>query len=544
MKLRFISALLLISISLCGYGQQVPAGYLRKGLREGRDLIAQRADTYAEMLTMKNPGIPKQFVVETDEVSGQTNVVYYWDGFELHGSVAPAINASQINTALGYTAADNTAVLNLKKLPVDSKIVYIGDSITQHGFTANGTNYFYQGAGYPTHANIAAGHKYYYPIGGNKGVSGERTDQVIARLGAILAMRPKMAVVLLGSNDTGQSVSEAVIENNLNIIYKALLSIGCKVIAITIPPRYAPSDLLSTANEATRANVNAWILANKDLTGTVNAETILTSASYFADGLHPNAQGSYLLGKSVGQLLAAEIEDVSASYQISPEGVNNYSLAGGTTLASSFSTQQFTGGATLTPSKSVVNGQNQQLFTISGNYTGNGKGFNVVQDYVTSFYQQGDIIEGILDIEILSPMVNINAIRPKITVHTAGYATQLGYTEGYYPDAAVLSYYPVGRYTIKTPPMQLNGGVPAIVVTTFGVSFVDASTTLPVSAQFKIHRIGSRKVPTSQELDLYLNKFPQPSSLPVYSDNASAAAGNVAIGAYYRTPTGVIMTRY
>jgi len=425
-------------------------------------------------------------------VNASFNIAQFPNSSLLDNSIT---TAGQINTALGYTAADNTSVVNLKKLPVDSRIVYIGDSITAHGFGTSGGGFYYYGDGYPTNANILSGHRFFQPVGGNKGVSGENSTQILSRLGAILELKPKVAVVLIGTNDVSQSVTELTIKNNIGTIYKALNAIGCKVIAITIPNRYAPIALLSTGNETIRTNVNTWIKSNTDLAGVVDAEPILNNASLFADGLHPNTQGDFLLGQSVASVLNTLVDNsISAGYQISPESVSNYALSGGSTLATGWSNQVFLGGATLTPTKTTANGAEQQVLTVSGTYTGNGNGFNFKQDYTTTYYKEGDIIEGILDVEITAPFVNVNSVAPSIQVYSASYAATLANSVGYYPTATDDMFYPIGRYTIKSPPVLITGGTPAIVTTGVSVLFKNAASSTAISGQIKIYRIGSRKV--------------------------------------------------
>ncbi len=381
------------------------------------------------------------------------------------------------------------------KIPVDSRIVYVGDSITAHQFTVSGGQYFYMTSGYASWANILSGHKFYQPIGGNKGVAGERTDQIIARLGAILALRPKVTVMLLGTNDTSQSIPEATIKRNLNIIYKALRSIGSKVVAITIPDRFAPTALLSSANETIRQNVNSWILSNPDVISVDSS--MLNDASYFSDGLHTNAAGAYLLGTAVAEKLNTLVEDTNVGYQIDPEAVNNYLLAGGTNNATSWSTQSGSaGGATVATSKVVEDGENKQLLTISGSYTGNLREAGLKQTYSNhTYFQSGDTVEGIIEFEVLEPLVNIKEFKLMLVIFSASWANILAGTNGLSGSVDQSLTIEPGRYVMKTPAIVVgDAAVPAITETTILAGFVDAAASQPVNAKIKIHRIGSRKV--------------------------------------------------
>lgn len=403
---------------------------------------------------------------------------------------------SIMSDSQAFTVASTGASTSL--LPIDSRIVYVGDSITAHQI--NATQKFYFGDAFPTWAQLHSGHKLFQPIGGNLGVAGETTTQILSRFAAVVALNPKVIVLLAGTNDVTQSVAEATIKNNLKTMYREGKHIGAKIIAITIPPRFAPAAALSSANETIRQNVNAWIKTVPEIDAVVDCEAALSSAMYFADGLHPNTLGDSILGALVAEKINSLTTSVPANlvntgYQVNPRAVNNPLLIGGATAATNWNTQNYLGGATLTLSKEVVNGEDKQIITLSGNYTGNGMGFQFKQDFNSSGgYVAGDILEGIIDFEVLEPLTNIIGIAPEFTVYTASFGSTLADAYGYYPTSTDVMPLPVGRYVIKTPPRTIAAGTPAIITNLIKFYFKDAAASTPIAGKIRLHRIGTRKV--------------------------------------------------
>lgn len=390
---------------------------------------------------------------------------------------------------------------------IDSKIIYLGDSITQHGFNLLSGGYYYVNNGFSVFANILSGSKLYQPINGNQGISGDRTDQMIARMGKILNLRPNVIVIEAGTNDFSQSVPLATVIANYTTIINAFKSINATILALTVFPRYSPTAPLSTADEANRQLFNAWLLSNPDIRYVVNAESILTSGSLYEDGLHPTTQGAFLIGQDLAVGLSSLTGSASAAFQINPEAVGGYNLSGtGGSLAGATGVVATgwtikgngggndAGGATAVGSISSNNALNQQVITLSGTYSGTSKSVLFTQDFTTSYYAVNDVIECILDIEILSPFVNISSLRPHLQVWTTGFGASLAFAEGFYPISGEVMPLPTGRYIIKSPPIQIVGGTPAIVTTSCVIGLNDTGSSLPVSGQFRINILGTRKI--------------------------------------------------
>lgn len=74
---------------------------------------------------------------------------------------------------------------------------------------------------------------------GNFGVDGDRSDQVLLRLGAVIDFRPARLFLLIGTNDLGCSVEEGVIVDNVGRILRQLRQAlpDCQLCLQTVLPR-------------------------------------------------------------------------------------------------------------------------------------------------------------------------------------------------------------------------------------------------------------------------------------------------------------------
>lgn len=140
----------------------------------------------------------------------------------------------------------------------------------------------------------------------NKGVNGNRTDQMLARINPdVLALYPGYCTVDGGSNDCVQDRSAASIEANLLAIYTTLLGAGIIPIPLTIFP-FGSSAVYTPARDAVRLAANAWIMASglpatniDPLIGQGSGPVILNPAYDSGDGVHPNQAGYDVVGDGV-----------------------------------------------------------------------------------------------------------------------------------------------------------------------------------------------------------------------------------------------------
>jgi lysophospholipase L1-like esterase len=144
----------------------------------------------------------------------------------------------------------------------------------------------------------------------NKGVNGERTDEIFRRIAAdVIAEKPHMAIVLAGVNDIYQGRPAGLVTSNLKSIYDKLRRNGIQVLACTI----LPYNSMSADARNRMKEVNDWIekyardynLGFCDLFHvTENPKKPWTLAST-ADGLHPDINGH----KRMAEALTATIEE-------------------------------------------------------------------------------------------------------------------------------------------------------------------------------------------------------------------------------------------
>lgn len=131
----------------------------------------------------------------------------------------------------------------------------------------------------------------------NRGVNGERTDQIRARFDRdVVSAKPALVVVIAGVNDVyqGRPVDAAVA--NLRWMYDRARQAGIRVVAGTI----LPYDTATPEQNARMHQVNAWIrqqaesdrtLGFADTRSAVAAPEKPDTLSATADHLHPSPAG-------------------------------------------------------------------------------------------------------------------------------------------------------------------------------------------------------------------------------------------------------------
>lgn len=199
------------------------------------------------------------------------------------------------------------------KLSLGARIAALGDSIIQYGTTTNGT--------YSTIRHTVAGEIVWVHArnprfridvwpdsaapgglfsGYNRGIAGQTSAQIAARVGDVVAMKPDACVVAAGVNDTTYDASTLA---NIRAICTALRAAGIRIILCTIRPWTAsrPSsgdtqarrDTFGSANAAIRALAVEFGATLCDLAAAygVPGEFAYVDSSLLYDGLHPNAKG-------------------------------------------------------------------------------------------------------------------------------------------------------------------------------------------------------------------------------------------------------------
>jgi lysophospholipase L1-like esterase len=131
----------------------------------------------------------------------------------------------------------------------------------------------------------------------NRGVNGERSDQIRARYHRDVAdVRPDVVIIIAGVNDIYQGRSAEVVQSQLEAMYAEARAAGLPVVAGTIVPYNSAS-----ADENRRMRmVNDWIRSYAtshpgivfcDTRAAVAAPGVPDRLVSSPDGLHPSPEG-------------------------------------------------------------------------------------------------------------------------------------------------------------------------------------------------------------------------------------------------------------
>ena len=135
----------------------------------------------------------------------------------------------------------------------------------------------------------------------NRGVNGERTDQIFKRFDRdVLALKPRAVIVLAGVNDLFQGVSAEGIRMNLRATYQRATQAQIKVVACTI----LPYNTSTSKVKARMQEVNEWIHAYTkeqglgfcDLYAAVNDPRRPGKLVSSDDDIHPDVEGYKKIG--------------------------------------------------------------------------------------------------------------------------------------------------------------------------------------------------------------------------------------------------------
>lgn len=402
---------------------------------------------------------------------------------------------------VGKIAANYYAPLTATRLKPNATVGYIGDSHFAYGIDTG--NPYFDTWGETTWFNFYTGGRFYQPSGYNKGVAGNTTTQMVARLGAALADRPDLVLVEGGGNDISAGATAATIQTNLQTIVNAYQAAGSKVIIRTIYPRFSPN-AFTGPQETIRTTVNAFILtlASANVQVVDATGVVTTSASYQSDGIHLTSQGA----NTVGALWAAKantlIDQSSLAdyYNADNSFTTNLALTGtggsvgggatGTVANNWTLAAGNAGGATAAGSKTTTNNLNQQVITLGGTKTGTNRNVALYNTTATTAIQQGDVTESVFDFEVTTALQNVSSFSVNTTYDGAsGY---LADSYGMYAIDGLAQNLPVGRYQLRGFPFVAPAGVTQ-VETNVIIQLADG-TSLPVSGVIKIWKAGVRKV--------------------------------------------------
>ncbi len=147
----------------------------------------------------------------------------------------------------------------------------------------------------------------------NRGVNGERSDQIAARFDRdVLAHRPAAVVIIAGVNDVYQGRTVEHVTSQLRAMYARAATARIAVVAGTIVPYNT-----ATADQNRRMReINAWIVseAGKD-PNMVSADTRRAAAAAdnidrlagSPDGLHPDIDGYRRMADALAPVIAGVV---------------------------------------------------------------------------------------------------------------------------------------------------------------------------------------------------------------------------------------------
>ncbi len=147
----------------------------------------------------------------------------------------------------------------------------------------------------------------------NRGINGQRSDQILARLDRdVLQEKPDYVIILAGVVDIFQGRPADSVKESLLTMYRRSLQAGIRTVAATITPYNG----MTRAEYESMTELNHWIRRRSDDLGIFFCDTnavVSDSADprtlkSSPDGLHPDSEGY----KWMGEALASTIERADA----------------------------------------------------------------------------------------------------------------------------------------------------------------------------------------------------------------------------------------
>jgi lysophospholipase L1-like esterase len=203
--------------------------------------------------------------------------------------------------------------------PLGNRVGILGDSITNANelYTISGGYITTPGAGYFYQANMHLRNA--LTLTAEAGVSGERTEQILARVNEVLSVGSDIVVVPAGTNDVFFGRTSAQIIEGLTDLYDALRDGGVQLVAA---PHIIPAATYTAAQRQIVLTVNQWITAYcRDEPKMVavpwaapltDPATGLPATGMTYDGTHPTSTGAAFMGKVLADALRPYIRGEAA----------------------------------------------------------------------------------------------------------------------------------------------------------------------------------------------------------------------------------------
>lgn len=357
-------------------------------------------------------------------------------------------------------------------------------------------------------------------VGGNVGTPGQTCANIAAAAGntqiaSINALNVQAAIIQCGTNDLASGASAATISANIDTIISSLNA--PRIYLGTITARFAPN-ALTAPQEAQRVLLNPLILAKASTRVKIaDYNAIIGSDSSYlqSDGLHPNSKGAKLMGSAgLGALMLADSGVPLTAFDTqSASGLNpgpgfagtggaagsgatgvvgtGWSLSGGSLVSS---------GVAVTASKDA--GTGNQVITLSGAFTNASSQFFNINAFpaVGATFTTGDYIE--MDaVYKVNTNFTTNMQTPNFyyQVFDSGFgqvlATGNSLANTVTPFNQIMAA--DGTIRIRTPPVQVAAGSPAVAPAFVGLNMMmaaNAGTAIATSGAIQLIQMSIRKV--------------------------------------------------
>jgi acyl-CoA thioesterase I len=161
---------------------------------------------------------------------------------------------------------------------------------------------------------LMRGHKDWTVL--NRGVNGERSDQILRRFERdVIQEEPAIVVILAGVNDIYKGYSADFTTRNLSKMYSMSLQAGIVPVSCTI----LPYNTMRGKEKLLRKELNGWIESEagrlkipfSDTAAAVSSPEDRDKLAGSPDGLHPDAAGY----RSMAAVIGRTIEDYLAEHR-------------------------------------------------------------------------------------------------------------------------------------------------------------------------------------------------------------------------------------
>ncbi len=188
---------------------------------------------------------------------------------------------------------ERQALINSRAVPGEVDVIFLGDSIT-NGWDGNKGQKLWE--------------QYFAPLKAmNAGIGGDRTEHVLWRLdnGNIKGITPKVAVIMIGTNNARTNTSEQIAAGITAIVEKLRVKLPqTKILLLAIFPRGADkNDPLRMKNEGANAIVKKLDDGKHVFFLDINQEFLTADGvlekEIMPDLLHPSEKGYEIWAKAI-----------------------------------------------------------------------------------------------------------------------------------------------------------------------------------------------------------------------------------------------------